>query len=382
MTNTPRDVPVQVDPNDPDWLSATVPPPGSVHRFAVGGSTPLETDDAQRQDPGHLLPDDVWETVQQEAGEREQDLAELEDGDDDPARRSAAGPLTATSRTIRAYAHGGIMPGGPRLAVLHSAETPLRAGYAYSIAANWFATSRAGTSAHLMIDPAEAIRLLPDNVVAYAVGPRGNGFTWNLEQSGYASGGRRGWLSDPLGLQQMRRVATEMRELRERTGMPLRRATDAQIVAAARGELQRAGWCEHDDIRRVLGGTTHTDPGDYPWGELLDLATEKPAPPARPGRFTWKLPAGHYYGNLNGPAQSHGGYYASERDEVRNVQQWLIFRGCVTGVTASSWRTSSWADGLWETQTDRAMVEWHRRFYPGQPQPAQCWSDDYARLTK
>jgi hypothetical protein len=258
-------VPAIVRTNDPDWLMPTAPDPSTVVRTRIGGPVrQLVTDDAELQDPGHAIPAELWTAVEAGALERERML--------DPRRRSAA-PRTAVDRTIRARSHGGTMQGGPRLAVLHSAETPLRAGYAYSIAANWFAT-RATTSAHLMLDPVETIRLLPDNVVAYAVGPRANGFTWNVEQAGYAHLGTRQWLSDPLGLAQMRRVAIEMRELRDRWDMPIRRATDAQIIAAARGELQRAGWCEHDDIRRVLGGTTHTDPGDYPWGDLLDLTTE------------------------------------------------------------------------------------------------------------
>lgn len=117
----------------------------------------------------------------------------------------------------------------------------------------------------------------------------------------------------------------------------------------------------------------------------LPVVTPAPAPQpapaiARPPRIGWTLPAGHYYGNLGGPARSHGGYYASERDEVRVIQQWLIYRGCVDGVPADRWPTSGWADGRWGPPTDSAMTEWHRRYYPGQPFPAQCWADDLARL--
>jgi hypothetical protein len=111
-----------------------------------------------------------------------------------------------------------------------------------------------------------------------------------------------------------------------------------------------------------------------------------PAPTSRPGKFAWNLPAGHWYGNRNGPAKSHGGYYVSERDEVRNIQQWLVYRGHARSgsgalIPPSSWRTTTWADGIWESQTDAAMIRWHRVSYPGQQYPAQCWQDDYARLT-
>jgi len=107
-----------------------------------------------------------------------------------------------------------------------------------------------------------------------------------------------------------------------------------------------------------------------------------PAPvAAKPSSLSFNLPAGHYYGNITGPAASHGGYYASERAAVKVIQQWLIFRGCVKGVDSSRWATSTWADGVWGDPTDKAMALWHSRFYPGQPFPKQCWGDDLARLT-
>lgn len=110
--------------------------------------------------------------------------------------------------------------------------------------------------------------------------------------------------------------------------------------------------------------------------------TPPPPPAGNPGRFAWNLPSGHYYGNVAGPNQSHGGYYANERPFVRNIQQWLIYRGCVSGVGSSQWASSGWADGKWENATDAAMVNFHDRFYGGQPYPKQCWSDDYDRLAR
>lgn len=212
-------------------------------------------------DPGHLLSEEDWQLVVAGAVER---LEQLANG-------QVSHGVAAVDRTITAVAHGGTMAGGPRLGVLHSAETPLAAGYAYSIAANWFGTSKAGTSATVMIDPAETIRLLPDNVVAYHVGPKGNGFTVGVEQAGYARLTRAEWLT-VAGRQQMRRVAEYMVECLHRWGIPLRWATDAQVRAAAAGGAPQ-GWTLHDTIRRVLGGTTHSDPMPYyPTDELMALA--------------------------------------------------------------------------------------------------------------
>jgi hypothetical protein len=189
--------------------------------------------------------------------------------------------VTCVTRFVQAVSHGGAMT-RPTLIVVHSAETPLAAGYAQSIAVNWFGKA-ADTSAHFMVDPVETIRMLSDNVVSYAVGPKANGFTLNIEQAGRAAFTREQWAT-PDGMKQHTRVGTLVRELSDTRGIPLRWATDAQIRDAARGIP--GGVCMHDDIHRVLGGTTHTDPGQgYPrdlmWaaatGEEQDMTPEQDA---------------------------------------------------------------------------------------------------------
>jgi hypothetical protein len=199
------------------------------------------------RDDGHLLPAAVWEKVVQDAdtiaGQHR-------------APREAADPGAITG-AIPALAHGGIMS-RPTLIVVHDAETPLKAGYARSIAMNWFGTAAAGTSAHAMADPIDLIQMLPDNVVSWAVGPNANSFTLNIEQAGYGSFNRAQWTT-PAGLAQFPRVGGWIRNRAKAHNIPLRWATDAQIRDAARGIP--GGVCHHDDIRRVLGGTTHTDPG-------------------------------------------------------------------------------------------------------------------------
>lgn len=128
---------------------------------------------------------------------------------------------------------------------------------------------------------------------------------------------------------------------------------------------------------RLTGGHD-VDPTPY----LASSPAPAPAPVSNPGRLAWVLPAGHYYGNIDGPNASHGGYTVAERAAVKNIQQWFVFHGCVPGVAASAWATSGWADGRWEAETDVACRTWHDRFYPGQVAPTQIWSDDYDRLAR
>jgi hypothetical protein len=110
-----------------------------------------------------------------------------------------------------------------------------------------------------------------------------------------------------------------------------------------------------------------------------------PAPPARPPVLGWHLPAGHCLGNVKSPsAKVHGGHRtadsAATKALVRNVQQWLIYRGCVPGVPSAQWATSGWADSVWGDPTDAAMARFNSR-PPRQPNLTQCWADDYRRLT-
>lgn len=163
--------------------------------------------------------------------------------------------------TITAYAHGGPLT-RPTLIVIHDAECPLEVGRARSVA-SWEASSTGpGTSAHAVADPAETIQTLSDDLVAWQVGAVANAFTLGIEQAGYASYTRAQWTT-PAGLAQIARVGKWVRAKALDHGIPLRWATDAQIRAAAQGIP--GGVCRHADVARVLGGTTHTDPGnDYP----------------------------------------------------------------------------------------------------------------------
>lgn len=65
------------------------------------------------------------------------------------------------------------------------------------------------------------------------------------------------------------------------------------------------------------------------------------------------MPAGHYFGHINGPAQSHGGYFASERPDVMAIQARLrMFKQPVT------------VDGRYGDQTVAAVTWWQKAKVP------------------
>lgn len=171
---------------------------------------------------------------------------------------------------VQAKFHGGVMANGPCFTVIHDAETPLASGYTDSIVEFFRKGPPAGTSAHAMVDPSKAVKMLPDNVVAYAAGPVANTYGWHCEQAGYASFTRAQWLTAP-GKLQLARVGACFAEIHNTWGIPKRLVTDAQLKRAAAGDRSSGGITTHGQIARVLGGTTHTDPGpNYPTDLLLE----------------------------------------------------------------------------------------------------------------
>lgn len=137
------------------------------------------------------------------------------------------------------------------------------------------------------------------------------------------------------------------------------------------------GWAHTIVARRYIDGEAQAVAS-------AAAVTPAPAPAAPPQRvyfpdFPWGLWSGHYLGDINGPAESHGGYYESEKPLVRAVQQALIKLGYVPGVTDIN---NGWADGVWENPTTVAMTAFQKDHMPGTTFYGQCWADDYAALRR
>jgi hypothetical protein len=223
-----------------------------------------------QDDPGHLFTDAEWARIErwaaEAAAEREQVRLDLE--------AIELATVTVTRLDMPAKYHGGAQT--PTLQVIHSAETPLALGYAQAIGQMFADGPAAGTSATKMIDPATVVTMLPLTVEAYHVGPVGNLDSVGYEQAGYAAFTRAQWTTS-LGLDQLDILAAELAADGLAYGIPDRHLTDAQLAAwhANGRRLEDGGRCTHDQIHRVLGGTTHTDPmPNYPL-DLLNAAVTR-----------------------------------------------------------------------------------------------------------
>lgn len=70
----------------------------------------------------------------------------------------------------------------------------------------------------------------------------------------------------------------------------------------------------------------------------------------------YTLPAGHYYGDINGPAESHGGFVEGEKPTIAAIQLVLIKLGNVPGIVAGTPQAAAWADGIYEQPTIDAVM--------------------------
>lgn len=109
---------------------------------------------------------------------------------------------------------------------------------------------------------------------------------------------------------------------------------------------------------------------------IVEDTTPAPAPAPRVAP-PWPLPRNEYFGLVTGPAASHGGYYPNEQPYVRAIQQALIRKGYVPGVSDPG---SPWADGIYEQATADAVARFQRAQMPGTTYFGQVWWDDWARL--
>jgi peptidoglycan hydrolase-like protein with peptidoglycan-binding domain len=89
----------------------------------------------------------------------------------------------------------------------------------------------------------------------------------------------------------------------------------------------------------------------------------------------WPLLPGHYFGLITGPPVSHGGYNPADRGWVQQIQQALIRKGFVPGITGPD---PGWADGTYGASTRQAVLRFQRS--TGENPTGDIYPGDWARL--
>jgi hypothetical protein len=147
--------------------------------------------------------------------------------------------------------------------------------------------------------------------------------------------------------------------------------TDAEVAQ---------GWphfYQYNNSQITIAGTAADLDWAYP-GVLEALGSGGPGPHVTGGTGhvpPWPLPPQNYFGLITGPSQSHGGFLAADHPYIREIQQALIRKGYVPGVTDPN---SIWADGTYGVLTRDAVLRFQRAV--GFHQTGNIWPDDWNRL--
>lgn len=152
----------------------------------------------------------------------------------------------------------------------------------------------------------------------------------------------------------------------------------------ARFGLQHVIWEQHITSTVVSPGVRvlmddRGDPTSNHYDHVHMLRFNTPLGVSSRVRRPWPayMPPTHFFGLITGPENSHGGWYAREKPDVKAIQQRLIQLGHVPGISDLN---DSWADGLFEQETANAVARWQHMHYPNTTYFGEVWSDDWDNL--
>lgn len=161
--------------------------------------------------------------------------------------------------------------------VWHSTESSEVTGAAINVAAGWFAKRSSKVSAHIVADATQVVECVKPGNTAWHCG-NANADGYGVEIVGRAAQSGADW-TDTYSLAAIRQACTWIRSVPELAAIPARWLTDDQVRRRERGHVT------HAQVARVLGGSTHTDPGPhFPFDYVLQQlgvapGADTPAPP-------------------------------------------------------------------------------------------------------
>ena len=284
---------------------------------------------------GHLLPDDQWAAVVADAA-AEFEARQLEIGGG--AGYQSLG-LTPHYVDVPDSYHKSSTLNRVQLYVIHTAECPLRVGFATSLTKWGNGGVNPEASWHRMVDPATVVRWISPSRAAWHA-TIANRISLGYEQAGYAAYPRATW-TEPDGLRQIDLLGQQL----VTDGIPtggLRWLTDKQVQDVLAGrDRTTVGLCTHAQIQPK----NRTDPGKgYP-KDILLAATS-------------------YY-RLGGKKPSGGGRFLTE-DGIFDPQTIGVTQAFVGADRDGDWgpqsiaklqhRIGTPATGRWDQRRDTAAL--------------------------
>lgn len=221
-------------------------------------------------------------------------------------------------------------------------------------------------SYHKVVDDDSVVHYVPDDRASWAL-RSGNRRSLNICFMGYSRFSRNEWMRHE-GMLKLGSI--EVRSWSDRYSIPARKLQPHEVRA------DQSGICGHVDWTLGKNDGGHTDPGGgFPWDYFLSLIYGNLHIPA--GTPPFPLPPGHYFGLVSGPKESHGGYYGNERPSIKLIQQALIRKGYVPGLSNPD---SGWADGVYGPPTFDSVVRFQKAEMPQTTRFGEVWQDDWAKL--
>lgn len=180
----------------------------------------------------------------------------------------------------------------PKALVLHGTVSSDNKGTARNIANWWAGPTSPKSSAHYTVDPGEVIQSVGDHTVAFHCGY--NQDSIGIEFCDEQQGPKARW-RDKDSTAILRRAARLVAELCLAYDIEPKRPTIAELKAKG-----PHGIYGHNDSRLAFGGTTHTDPRDFPWPMFLRMvarqmkkvraeAAEAASPAPKPTKKPYRL---------------------------------------------------------------------------------------------
>lgn len=156
----------------------------------------------------------------------------------------------------------------PARVVVHGTTSATGCGIAYNVAV-YFQSTAAGGSAHLVSDPCETIRCLPDGTIAHHAPP--NTRSLGIELTDPVAGDAARW-DDTDHERLLARAAAEVREWCLTYGIPMRKIGPVELRAGEHGV------CGHIDVSQAWRLTDHWDPGPtFPWARFMAMVRDEHA---------------------------------------------------------------------------------------------------------
>jgi hypothetical protein len=160
-------------------------------------------------------------------------------------------------------------PGDVSLVVIHTTEGP-ETERRSERTAEWFANPRSKSSAHYIVDPAQAVQCVREQDIAWHAGVKlVNARSIGIEHCGTAQQTPEQW-ADAASSEELVRSAMLVAALCYRYAIPAAKLTPTQVRDGTRG------LCGHLDVTEayeIKGG--HRDPGPhFPWAHYLKLVDE------------------------------------------------------------------------------------------------------------